>query len=122
MKEIPLQVRCDLAKVETMSHAKIRLQFITDENIQPSVRAKFMAFHEKYGQLCFLPGEKTIEAEDLLDIPKPVKYEEEGKSPGQKLRAVLWVYWDQNKPTDTFESFYRTQMERFRNSVKEKLT
>ena len=42
------------------------------------------------------------------------------KTPSQRLRNVLYVYWQQNKNGD-FESYYRTQIERIIEQLKERL-
>ena len=119
----PLQVPCDLAKVETMSRGKLKLIFVTQESIQEEVKAKFLTAHEKFGWLNFLAGENEIDAVDLLDLPKIKKSEEEQKSPSQLLRNVLHVLWEQKgKPTDTSEEYYRKHMEVITNQYKEMLT
>jgi plasmid replication initiation protein len=43
------------------------------------------------------------------------------KTPGQRLRAVLFVYYEQHKPAQDFETFYKSHMEKLIHSVKEKL-
>lgn len=119
----PLQVPCDLAKVETMSRGKLKLIFVTQELIPEEVKAKFLTAHEKFGWLNFLAGENEIDAVDLLDLPKIKKSEEEQKSPSQKLRNVLHVLWEQKgRPTDTSEEYYRKHMEVITNQYKEMLT
>ena len=45
----------------------------------------------------------------------------DGKSPSQRLRAVLFVYWKQQGEEGDFEVFYRQKMDNLINMVKEKL-
>jgi len=44
------------------------------------------------------------------------------KSPSERLRAVLFVYWQQNGAKGEFNDFYRKQMDRIINKIKENLT
>lgn len=46
----------------------------------------------------------------------------DGKSPSQRLRASIYVWWEQTKQTDDFEVFYRSTMEKFINHIQNKLT
>jgi hypothetical protein len=43
------------------------------------------------------------------------------KTQAQRLRGTLWHLWEQGGKKGDFESFYRTQMERFIERVKEQL-
>jgi hypothetical protein len=45
----------------------------------------------------------------------------ESKTPGQRLRAVLYVLWEQGKKEKEFEVFYKYNIERFIDLIKEKL-
>ena len=79
--------------------------------------------HERFGWLNFLAGEDKMNAEDLLDLPKIQKSDDEERSPSQLLRAVIYRLWEQKgKPTATFEEYYRKHMEVLTNQYKEKLT
>jgi hypothetical protein len=52
---------------------------------------------------------------------KEVKGEFDRKTPGQRLRAVLFVYWQQVKSAKSFDDFYLEQMETLIDSFKAKL-
>lgn len=52
---------------------------------------------------------------------KEVKGQFERKTPGQRLRACLFIHWKQCGETGEFEDHYRRQMELLINSVKSKL-
>lgn len=57
---------------------------------------------------------------DVLQVKEPV---DDTKTPAQRLRAVLFVWWEQlGRPNDDFELFYRMKMEKIIDLVKEKLT
>ena len=55
----------------------------------------------------------------VLEIRERVN---DGKSPASRLRAALFVWWEQlGKPEEDFELFYRMKMEKLIDWVKDKL-
>lgn len=71
------------------------------------------------GKLIFdindLDQDETTEVLDSID-------EDLGnKSPSQRLRSVLFVYWKENKLDKSFKDFYAQQMERIILTIKNKL-
>lgn len=74
----------------------------------------------KFGWLLFKPEEKPF---DPNEVPKydPQSWDEL-KSPSQRMRAALYVYWQQSGKPKDFDSFYKQQMEIFINVIKSKLT
>lgn len=52
-----------------------------------------------------------------IKVDKDVK----GKSPSTRLYNVLYVWWEQKGRPDDFEVFYKGQMEKFINAVKDQL-
>lgn len=60
-----------------------------------------------------------------MDEPNVEDYkidkEIEQKSPGQRLRAVIYVWWEQSGTSEEWEPFYKRQMERIIDRVKDKL-
>jgi len=69
--------------------------------------------------LIVAPSEKDA---DQAEVPegKP-ETGSTGKTPSQRLRAVLFVLWKQLGSNGDFEDYYRTQMERFIEIVKSNL-
>lgn len=103
-----------------MAHRSVRIIADTNENLTSEQMAKIMGNHDKTGWWCFLPEERPIDALDLVTLPK-LEWDKDEKTPGQRLRAALFVYWEQKKPTETFAQFYDQTMEKYINAVKEKL-
>lgn len=62
--------------------------------------------------------EPHIGSTGVLQIKEKI---DDGKSPSQRLRAVLFVWWEQKGRPDDFEVFYRMKMEQLINVVKNKL-
>jgi hypothetical protein len=117
----------------TISHVKtmaggLRIYVDTQENMSPDTIAKVFGLKDKLGWFFFAEHEEKLP--DKIDAAKlpEIQLEEGEKSPGQRLRATLYVYWEQNikgKPGaiggPDFELFYRQQMEKIINQVKERL-
>ena len=108
-----------IQKVETMArYARIIVD--TQENLTVDQLSELFAQHEKVGWFFFLAKpEVKITSEMLPEI----RLEEGEKSPSQRMRAVLYVYWQQKTDqSQHFELFYRHWMERTIDAIKEKLT
>lgn len=55
----------------------------------------------------------------VLEIKEKI---EDGKTPHQRLRAVIFIWWEQEgRPMQDFEVFYRMKMEKIIDVVKGKL-
>lgn len=72
--------------------------------------------YQKFGWLGFVDSEDATD----LEIPttSPVK---EGKTPQQRLRAILYVYWKEKGKGETFEQWYEQAIEKYIESIKTKL-
>ena len=59
---------------------------------------------------------------DALDGFKLSSEKNDGKTPSQRLRAVLYVYWKQHKQEELeFDIFYLRHMNNMIEKIKEKL-
>ena len=106
-----------------MANRSLRLQINTQEEVPPESMARLLNLYDKYGWFCFLEGEETIKPEQLKDLEIPKRMEDNGISPAQRFRNILFRIWEQKgKPTKTFEEYYRSTMESYTNQLKEKLT
>ena len=109
-----------ISKVASMANRSIRLQVDTQEALTDESMAKLMSKLEKYGHFCFLE-DREVSLEDVIDLP-PLPKREEGKSPSKRLYSVLFLLWKQGGENGLFQTYYETQMEKFIEAVKEKLT
>lgn len=58
-------------------------------------------------------------SESVLKIKEPI---DDGKTPSQRLRAVMFIWWEQlGRPHGDFELFYRMKMEGIIRKVKDRL-
>ncbi len=73
--------------------------------------------------LMYLSSDNISQEElDALDGFKLDAEKTDGKTPSQRLRAVLYVYWKQHKQQDIeFDIFYLKYMNRTIDKIKDKL-
>lgn len=109
-------VEAILTKCNSMSDGGLSLGFHTKE-LDASEKISVMEFHNNAGWLLFQPNEI-----DLKDLPTQ-DAELETKSPSQRLRAVMFVWWKQSADSSgtDFEDFYRKKMESIIDQIKGKL-
>lgn len=105
-----------ISKVTTMADGSIRLQVDTQE-IPPEDKTRVFSLFGKLGYF-FFAETTTFKIPDKLP---EIQLEKGQKSPSERLRGVLFVYWEQNKIKEDFDTFYRRTMNRYIDSIKEKL-
>lgn len=116
------QLPAVLNKYESKANGAVKFSFTTQDKVPVDALANIMRFIDNAGWLNFAVRE--IEAVDLLDLPKidPIKTDA-AKSPGQRLRAVIYLYHIQKGgKKEDFETYYLNTMERIINQYKDKLT
>ena len=120
MSEI-LQIPASLLKYESKANKAIKLIFETQENMSPALLSEILNKLDRVGYLNF--AVRHIEAEDLVDLPKidPSKYDQ-AKSPSQRLKSVIYLYWKQKGSDGDFNDYYLNAVERLINQYKERLT
>lgn len=80
--------------------------------------SKLFSLHQKFGW--FLFDENDIKEKDVPLEPAP-EFKTD-KSPSQRLRAVLYVYWEENtKKNENFDDFYKKWIEKKIGEIKEYL-
>ncbi len=112
-----LRVPSTIQKVSTLADGGLTLTVHTQE-LDPADEAEVMQLKRKLGYFVFAVQESiTVE-----DIPTEQLEFAGEKSPGQRLRAVLYRLWEQDKlGYKEFELFYQAKMNRIIDSLKEKL-
>ncbi len=81
-----------------------------------------MELHNKLGHFVFSASDDIIREEDIPTEP----IEDNEKTPSQRLRAVMFVYWSKinegrAEQTMTFDAFYRQQVEKYIDLIKKKI-
>jgi hypothetical protein len=113
------QAPAQISKIETMSDGGVRVVIDTQEITDSEEMAKL--FRLRKGDLGFFLFKNSAITNN--DLPDDIELEEgESKTPSQRLRNTLFVYWKEVKEgRGDFNGFYREQMEKFITLVKEKL-
>jgi len=109
------QIEAILDGVTPRKDGGCTLRFVTNE-VSKADKVMLMEFYGSFGWLMFSANEHQES-----DIPKDNAKRDTGQSPSQRLRAVLFVMWQQTGGSGDFEVYYRQQIERFIDRVKENL-
>ena len=111
------QVPSTIKKIQTLKDKTFKLS-VECQELPADEMVKVFELNDKIGWLVF--GENVI---DKSDIPEENAPEfENKKSPSQRLRAILHVYWD--KCTDKkvpFDTYYKYWTEKKITEIKGKL-
>jgi hypothetical protein len=102
-----------LTGASTRVDGSIGLKFATPELSASDKAAFFELLNLNMTMLLQPSGEEPKEL-------KEVKGEFDTKTPGQRLRAVLYVLWKETDGTGEFEEFYRRRMNSIIDKIKEK--
>lgn len=115
------QAPAQIMKLETMSDGGIRIVIDTSEMTDPSELAKLFRL-KKGAQGWFLFKDQELKIQDVPDEDVSLG-EGEVKTPSQRLRGVLFVYWKEVKDGKggSFDTFYRDTLEKLITAYKEKL-
>jgi len=108
-------IPAQLDGVQPRKDGGVSLRFVTQEASKDD-KVTLMEFYQSYGHLLFSANQIQ---ED--QVPKANADRSDGKSPSQRLRAVLFVAWKNNGNTGDFEAWYSQQMERIIDQVKAKI-
>lgn len=106
-----------MSGISTLKDGSLSIRFTTQEmNSQQKVVA--MEYAQSFGWLLFQEQEFEDADLDLAEIRRDIG----GKTPSQRLRAVLYISYSQSGRIDlTFEQYYAQKMEAFIQRVKDTL-
>ena len=115
-----LQLPVILESYRSLVDKSFKIVFATNE-LTPEQAGALNQSIQQFGYLAFKIDQfkkKEIEAMESLESD----YEDTGKTPGQRLRGVLWHVWNLNNDGfDSFSKFYDHQMEVLISHFKKKL-
>lgn len=102
-----------------MADGGLRLQ-VDSQELTASDKAELMSLHQQVGWFLFSPN--AIQVEDIPTEP----VETDQKTPSQRLRAVLYVYWEKVNGSvkykdHNFDVFYKEQLEKLIEHFKQKI-
>ena len=102
-----------LGRVSTCKDGSLTLSFSTPE-LTPDEKVAFMEVLNQNLKMLLQPDAMVVEM-------KEIRGQFETKTPSQRLRSLLYIWWKQSSGQGEFESFYQRQMEQIINTIKEKL-
>ena len=109
-----LKLAAYLTGFSSRSDGSAGLRFATQE-LRPEEFAELTKELNNFGWLIFSANQ--IKSEDI-----PIEHaEDKNKTPSKRLRAVLHVLWKQKGSNGDFEVYYRDQIEKIIDHIKDKL-
>lgn len=110
------QIEAILEGVTPLKDGGVSLRFHTNE-VSKAHKVELMEYYQSFGWLLFSANELKD-----TDLPKENANKQDGKSPSQRLRAVIFVLWQQRtQGTGDFEAYYKQQMEKAIEAIKSNL-
>lgn len=109
-------ITCDmiLTNASTRADGSLGLRFSTPE-LKPEEKTAFFELINQNLKVLVEPWDTP--PDEMLKIAEKL----DGKTPSQRLRAVLFVLYNQRGGMNDFEEFYRRNMEKLIDYVKGKL-
>lgn len=95
----------------------LKLTFETQEMLADDMTELF----KLKGQLGWLFFREVPIKEVNLDELPAISLEKGEKSPSERLRGIMYVWWNKEKTNTPFDIWYRQKMEQFIENIKSKL-
>jgi len=113
-----LQIEVLIRKISTLVDNGLKIEVLTQE-LSPEDATKLFQLKGKSGFAVFKPA--RITEEDIINMPEEIKEFKSDKTPSQRLRAVIFLNWKQTTQKETFDDYYKKQVNYFIEKYKEKL-
>ncbi len=113
--------KANVRKIQSLMDGSMQVTLETPE-MSNEEAAKVLSLRKIQG-LVYISPKKKIDGAIIDTIDgSTIELDDKGKTPSQRLRAVLWVAWSQdNGGYEDKELHYRFHMEKFIDQVKETL-
>lgn len=115
-------VQCS-AQIDKISSRKDRTLsvLLNTQEMSPEETAQLFDFQ---GLQIWVAFAETALTYNDITVPDVMISNDDTKSPSERLRAVMYIYYKQNekKLNKPFDTFYRETMEKYIESIKDKLT
>ena len=116
-----LQINSYITKISTLPDRSLKITIETQE-LPPNEMTEIFELMEKYCVLALQEQEKGDIMESDLDIPEVTMEFKNDKTPSVRLRNAIYVYYTQNNHgKETFDEFYKRNMEKIISKIKENL-
>ena len=104
-----LQLEAIIRSVKTLVDGGLSLTVNTQE-LKPEDSTKLFELKGKFGFMVFKPT--RVSEEEMAQVPDEVKGLDDEKSPSQRLRSRMYVYYqNKHKTSKGFADWYRTSLE-----------
>jgi len=111
-------IQCEIGAIRTLVDGSVSVQLVTPE-ISGTKVGELADLRKKIAFVYISP--KQIESNEIKMV-NALDPELKGKTPGQRLRAALYVAWQRSSEGyKDSESYYAAKMETFINGVKAEL-
>lgn len=110
-------IKCNagITSISARAEGSLGMRIVTSKELTPEEKTSFFDLQNVECEMLLVPiadpESKVITIDSKLDE----------KSPSQRLRSVLYVYWKQNGLKKDFATFYKEKMEGIIEMVKSKL-
>ena len=105
----------------TMKKDKSWKLTIDTQELSPEAVKVLTSFNSEFIKILMTDeGINDAMIKDFAQLEAELK--EEPKTPSERLRAVLWLYWNTLDGDEDFDSYYKKLMEKFIQHYKDKLT
>lgn len=111
-----IKLAATLEAIKTLKDGSFKITFETQE-LPPEEGASLLTLRQSLGWLIYA----SMDAGQVEIPDEPPAEFKADKTPSQRLRSVLYVWWEQLGKPDSFESFYRSKIETIIGWVKDKL-
>lgn len=107
-------LNCEIGTVSSRQDHSCAFRVITPE-LRPSEAGVLMGWHGRVARVTIHPHEGAP------DEVVSVTTERDSKTPGQRIRAILFLLWKQDGMPGTFDAYYLNQTEKIIEHLKSKL-
>lgn len=115
MNKDTIQLEAFIHSVSTLVDGGLKLNIHTQE-LPAETMMSLMKIGRKMGYIAISP-----EAMRSIEMPKAEVEFKGDKTPSQRLRNTLYVYWEKKELSEDFDSFYKRKIEEFIDVIKEKI-
>lgn len=107
-----------ITRLATTADKGIRVTIETQE-ISPDEQSALFALKDEFGWFVFVPQATKPEE---VETPPELPTEKDEKTPSQRLRSRLFVYYkEKNNTADGFQIWYNNELDRIGNHYLDKL-
>lgn len=109
-----IRTRAVISSIRSKVDGSLGLTVSTPEMTNEE-KVEFMGLQNVDLDVLFSPFSQ--DSEELMIVDRRAG----GKTPSERLRAVIYIYWEQSGKPSSFEQYYASKMDVIINKIKDKL-